>query len=562
MAFKPDKAAIERFVKHKGNNLFAAVGLPLDADRDDVLERVKAIRRVHSNADLNAAMRSVDPIVKDVRTNQKKWNDYASSVRSMATVQLMMVLDIARDNEGDGVIDSREERDYYTFGLESGFTRDELQKIFAKYVREHDVKRAPAAKPKPAPAPKPAPTRRPAPKAKPAAASRPAPKPKPAAASRPAPKPTSSHAARSTPHPSRTSSARVGTMEERVRWGVVAASSSAGAGALAVVAFTHLGRPTFRMFLLAGLVAWAIHSLHERKLWQLVTALAVATFLVWSNPVMMGVLLGIVGAGAAAWVTHWLRGKRALAGALATLTFLTCLGSGMVQGSYYLKVPLGSRLQSRRVTEAAPVTLPVNPSADSRSSSTQAPPAQPSTKVWTDPVKVKFTSKPSGAEVRLGSKRIGTTPCETPLKAGSYTVILRKEGFEDSRTTFKVDPNASIIARSGKLVTVTLSPLPVRAVEGTWNGQFDEKPFRLDIEKVSADGSWTGKGAITLSSGAQSFVAKGRVDLGRKQITFKDVGTGMEFTGTMAEKSMTGSAEVPGLDLVRRWSLTAPSKSP
>lgn len=538
MPFKADKPSIERFID-KNNTLYEALGLERDAEIDEIKNRVNLLRAVTTPAYIvEIANRAKEVETQLYQKKKRKAYDQilASAEKKLQRAALTGFLRTMVQN--DGVLDAQEEQDYYNFGKAEGISRDELKEIFDDYVKTNHVKRVKA--PRSAPAPKPTPAPRSTPQ--------------------PAPQPTPP------PSPAPGSGAPLGTMEERVRWGVVAGAGSAGVGGLACIALTHAARFPVSLIVVILSVIWGIRALHQRKIGSIIGATVLAFLATMGNPVLGGVVFGICTSVAVVLLVHWRGGSRGLAGTLASVVLVGSLGTGMVMGAGYLKPPAGRIVwpilaaESRRAnaeTEAAqtrgsrPTPVPVQGN-DAHAPAKQQPAADV-------PVTMSFASSPSSAEVYVAGSKIGTTPCSKVVKPGTHAVLITKTGFQDYRK------NVKITSRDGTDVnlTVDLQPLPVRAVEGTWKGEFDGKPIQLVVSQVNPDGSLQGYGTITLGSGSQTFTLKGSYDLTAKQMKFTAQESGMVFTGSVDSKatSMGGTSVLPGLDLSRAWSLTKSSSS-
>jgi len=83
----------------------------------------------------------------------------------------------------------------------------------------------------------------------------------------------------------------------------------------------------------------------------------------------------------------------------------------------------------------------------------------------TDPV--RFTSKPSGAEVYANGNYVGTTPCSVDLKKKDYSVELRLKGYQTGRASISSSTGGGWIIADvlfGGLVGIV-----VDAATGAWN---------------------------------------------------------------------------------------------
>ncbi|MEZ4361240.1 MAG: PEGA domain-containing protein [Kofleriaceae bacterium] len=54
---------------------------------------------------------------------------------------------------------------------------------------------------------------------------------------------------------------------------------------------------------------------------------------------------------------------------------------------------------------------------------------------------LKIASDPAGATVELDGERLGITPFEKELRPGSYTLVLRRDGYRDEERTVVVEPS-------------------------------------------------------------------------------------------------------------------------
>jgi len=64
-------------------------------------------------------------------------------------------------------------------------------------------------------------------------------------------------------------------------------------------------------------------------------------------------------------------------------------------------------------------------------------------------VKCNFTSTPSGAEITVDGKYVGSTPSEIPLTTGTHVVVLSMPGFAEWKRELTVE--------AGSVVNVTAS---------------------------------------------------------------------------------------------------------
>jgi hypothetical protein len=59
-------------------------------------------------------------------------------------------------------------------------------------------------------------------------------------------------------------------------------------------------------------------------------------------------------------------------------------------------------------------------------------------------VRCKFTSTPSGAEITLDGKYVGSTPSEIDLGAGTHVVLLSMPGFSEWRRELTVSTGSEL----------------------------------------------------------------------------------------------------------------------
>ena len=78
---------------------------------------------------------------------------------------------------------------------------------------------------------------------------------------------------------------------------------------------------------------------------------------------------------------------------------------------------------------------------------------------------LEVRSEPPGATVLLGDALLGTTPTrKIALDAGTYQVMLRKEGFADQAFTVQVEPSRSVVESRSLIATrAAASPAPEAA---------------------------------------------------------------------------------------------------
>ena len=109
---------------------------------------------------------------------------------------------------------------------------------------------------------------------------------------------------------------------------------------------------------------------------------------------------------------------------------------------------------------------------------------------------LSITSDPSGAKVYVDGEYKGTTPLSIKLKAGTYSVVLKKRGYEEYATDIIIKSN------KGNKISATLKPKII-----TWEKTYGGRDY---------DGAYsiqqTRDGGYIVAGGTQSFGA-GREDV-------------------------------------------------
>ena len=101
---------------------------------------------------------------------------------------------------------------------------------------------------------------------------------------------------------------------------------------------------------------------------------------------------------------------------------------------------------------AAAVSTKPLPAADAPQPSLPAPaptpvavvPQQASPEKITEKAKCSFTSTPSGAEITVDGKYLGSTPSEIPLSAGTHVVVFFMPGFAQWKRELTVLPGSQL----------------------------------------------------------------------------------------------------------------------
>jgi hypothetical protein len=97
-------------------------------------------------------------------------------------------------------------------------------------------------------------------------------------------------------------------------------------------------------------------------------------------------------------------------------------------------------------TQPAPVA-----DAPGQSSPVSAPPAGPAQEAppeKVEKVKCNFSSTPSGAEITLDGKYVGSTPSEIDLTAGSHAIVFSMAGFTQWKRDLTVLPGSELTVRA------------------------------------------------------------------------------------------------------------------
>lgn len=103
---------------------------------------------------------------------------------------------------------------------------------------------------------------------------------------------------------------------------------------------------------------------------------------------------------------------------------------------------------------------------------------------------LSVSSDPPGADVFVnGDKQAGQTPVTLPLAAGSYNIVLRKEGYESHAESVQVKPDirttleVKLVSRSERVAWAQVSSNPPGAnieIDGSQTGQ--QTPFRVQVQ--------------------------------------------------------------------------------
>lgn len=104
--------------------------------------------------------------------------------------------------------------------------------------------------------------------------------------------------------------------------------------------------------------------------------------------------------------------------------------------------------------DTVPETDPKQPVEDSAQQTTPKKVSPEDISPQTDPKKpsgkIKITSNPAGAEIYLNGKFMGVTPAElTDIPVGTYTIVLKKEDFDDWRDTVTVKAGKTVFLSDG-----------------------------------------------------------------------------------------------------------------
>ena len=95
-----------------------------------------------------------------------------------------------------------------------------------------------------------------------------------------------------------------------------------------------------------------------------------------------------------------------------------------------------------------PAPHPVAPAAISPSAAPVAPPAsalpQLPQKISSETVRCNFTSTPSGADITLDGKYVGSTPSTIELNGGTHAVVFSMNGFAQWKRDLTVLPGAEL----------------------------------------------------------------------------------------------------------------------
>lgn len=129
--------------------------------------------------------------------------------------------------------------------------------------------------------------------------------------------------------------------------------------------------------------------------------------------------------------------------------------SGGLLNSHPLGVAPGQKAASAPPAApavSAPAQVPA--SAPPAAAAAPAPQAEPSQEVVPGEVKCNFTSTPSGAEITLDGKYVGSTPSAITLSSGAHTVSFSLPGFIPWTRNLTVSPGSeltvSAILQKGK----------------------------------------------------------------------------------------------------------------
>jgi hypothetical protein len=96
-------------------------------------------------------------------------------------------------------------------------------------------------------------------------------------------------------------------------------------------------------------------------------------------------------------------------------------------------------------TTVAVAAQPVPAAAEPRQSSAMPAPAPPvSAREVQEKVKCNFASTPSGAEITLDGKYVGSTPSEIGVSTGSHVVVFSLAGFAEWKRELSVLPGSQL----------------------------------------------------------------------------------------------------------------------
>lgn len=146
---------------------------------------------------------------------------------------------------------------------------------------------------------------------------------------------------------------------------------------------------------------------------------------------------------------------------------------------------------------------------------------------------LSVTSTPPGAEVWLAGRRVGVTPYERPIWAGTYPLEVRQPGFRTQ------EQSVEVLADKPAAVAATLESIGA-TVAVTAAGEGAAASRRRKLIRIGAGAAGIAAGAILIGFGAAALAANGQcaVDLSPTGLCTRAYGT----TGFGAGLVATGGA--------------------